>query len=97
MKLINLLFIITLTATLFSCDKEKNQSATIIRDCTGTYLRIDSKDYLVCNIEKTNEFEENDSVVVTYRAINDCSSNGAVCLLYHKNEGPVKVYKIRKK
>lgn len=96
MKLFNLLLIITIAATIFSCEKEKNQTATIIRDCTGTYLRIDDKDYLVCNGEKTSEFEENENVIVTYEDIDQCSFDGFLCELYHKNEGPIKVCKIRK-
>lgn len=95
MKLFNLLLIITLSSTILSCEKEKNQSATIVRDCTGTYLRLDNKDYLVCNTKKTNEFEENDEVIATFKDVKDCRTNDAVCAVYHKTEGTIKVCKIR--
>jgi hypothetical protein len=53
-----LLLITTVAAllTLLSCKRETNKPMTVIKDCTGTYLRMDGKDFQVCNIGKLTFF-----------------------------------------
>ena len=87
------LYISLITLILFSCKKEtKNQEMTVIKDCSGTYLRMEDKDYQVCNFEETDRFEENEVVMVSFRKIDTCEAlEGAVCMLYHENEGLIKI------
>jgi len=97
-RIILILFTVFLVA-LISCNKERNQSATVIKDCTGTYLRIDSKDYHVCNVEATESFVSEQSIIVTYTKIEGCNnpnSKPTECKLLHINEGWIKVKKIKK-
>jgi len=68
---------------------------TVIKDCSGTYLRFLDEDYQVCNTEKTDDFEENSIVTVSYRKIDECKAlEGPVCMLYHENEGLIKITSI---
>ncbi|MEN8927615.1 MAG: hypothetical protein ABF242_03450 [Flavobacteriales bacterium] len=96
MKTLNHIILVISITLLFSCNKEKiDQEATIVRDCTGTYLRIDTKDYLVCNFEVTNGFSENDRVTASFKKIEYCEALDIItCELYHKNYGLINVTEI---
>ena len=88
--------IITLL-TLFSCKKEKNAEVSVVRDCTGTYLRFEGKDYHVCNSEKLASFRNGMTVKATFKRIKKCdgsANNETKCLMIHSNEGWIEVEKI---
>jgi len=80
--------------TLIACKKVKNETMTVVRDCSGTYLHFNGKDYNVCNLEKVSSFSDGASVIATFRKIKNCTS-GVVCLIYHENEGWIHVEKIK--
>ncbi len=79
---------------VFSCKKVKQEKMTVIRDCTGTYLRFDGKDYHVCNLEKLETFPDNAAVTASFRKVDSCTDNAA-CLMFHENEGWVEITDIR--
>lgn len=84
--------------TLFACKKETNKSVTVVRDCTGTYLRFEGKDYHVCNPEKVSSYTEGTTVEATFKKIKECNGlakDGAVCYMVHENEGWVDVEKVK--
>jgi hypothetical protein len=90
-----ILFIGILT---LACAKKNGVEASITRDCTGTYIRIQDKDYLVCNINSVAEYNEGDKVKVSYKVVTDCPEKEGlmVCMMYHENEGMVRILKVRK-
>lgn len=95
----NLLFLILLVLIAYfpSCKKERNLTVTVERDCTGTYLRLDGKDYQVCNLEKVSSFSEGATVSVTFKKIKECrgsAKDAIVCFMLHENEGWIEVEKI---
>lgn len=95
MKIYPYLFALLLFAAFNSCQKKNNKSAEIVRDCTGTYLRIDTKDYLVCNDEITATYPENGRVIATFKIVDECSQDdGIVCELYHPYEEKIEITKI---
>ncbi len=99
MKKRNLIFLIlfVLTALFTSCKKERNQTVTVERDCTGTYLRLNGKDYKVCNLEKVSSFSDGATVTATFKKINECrgsAKDAIVCFMLHENEGWIEVDKI---
>ena len=70
----------------------------VVRDCTGTYLQKDGKDYQVCNLEKVQAFAAGQSVTVSYKKLSVCKGSAAdaiVCLMLHANEGWIEVVDIR--
>ena len=100
MKKSNLIFLILLVLTVLfpSCSKERNQTVTVERDCTGTYLRLDGKDYQVCNLEKVSPFSNGATVTATFRKIKECNGSAKdaiVCFMLHANEGWIEVDKIK--
>ncbi|WP_118973018.1 hypothetical protein [Taibaiella koreensis] len=81
---------------LVSCSKANNREMTLIRDCTGTYLRFDGKDYHVCNITRTNGYPDSATVKVSFKMTRDCSETpGAICTMDHENEGWVTITDIK--
>ncbi len=94
----NILILLVLTAMFTSCKKEGNQTVTVERDCTGTYLRLDGKDYQVCNLEKVSSFSDGTTVTATFKKIKECNGSakdGIVCHMLHGNEGWIEVEKIK--
>jgi hypothetical protein len=92
-----------LTATIFlltitSCKRELDQTVTVVRDCTGTYLRLDGLDYQVCNLEAVASFSDEAAVIASFKKVKTCNGSGneqIVCELYHQNEGWIEVSEIR--
>jgi hypothetical protein len=89
-----IIFIILVTS---ACKKE-NKSVTLIRDCTGTYLRFNDKDYKVCNLEKVESIPHGENITASFKKIIKCkgsANEGTVCLLLHTNEGWIEVLSIK--
>lgn len=88
------------TFILFSCSTtvthDRLFTGEIVRDCTGTYIRIDNKvDYLVCNAEILSEKKEGESVSVIYDFEKTCDEldNKATCMIYHEHKGKIRIKK----
>jgi len=84
---------IALLFTMFSCNKEEFKSMTVVKDCSGTYLSIDGKDFLVCNEERLSSMSNGTQVTATFRKIDDCPSlrEKCICKIGHKSYGWVEV------
>jgi hypothetical protein len=97
MKKILSITAITLLFTMFSCNKEEYKSMTVLKDCTGTYLRLDGKDYHVCNLERLSSFSAGTNVNVSFKKIETCTNfkDTFGCKLLHVNEGWVEVVDIK--
>ena len=68
---------------------------TVIKDCTGSYLRFNGNDYHICNIETVKDYYDGTEVEASFNKIDDCSeSDEVVCQMLHKNKGWIKVTKI---
>lgn len=82
------LFLITACATV---DARKN--ASIVRDCTGTYLRMEAKDYLVCNDNILKPFATGTQVSASFDKILDCKEfeGKMACMMYHAHEGLIRI------
>lgn len=93
-KIIHLVTVLLLMA--FSCKKE-NQLVTVVKDCTGTYLHYDGKDYHVCNPEKLSTYPNGSKVNASFKKIDECNGSAKdaiVCMMVHENEGWIEVDKI---
>ena len=72
--------------------------AILIRDCTGTYLRMKSMDYKVCNLKKVAAFESGTTVSVSFKKIPECNGDGdflITCYMLHHFESWIEVERIR--
>lgn len=83
--------------SLSACKVVKSEEMTVVRDCTGTYLRSEGKDYHVCNLEKAAAFSDGSKVTVSFQKTEKCSAADSliVCMMYHENEGWIKVRSIK--
>lgn len=94
--------LVLLSAICFSSHFAEGQSryrkATIIRNCTGTYLRFGKKSYMVCNSEKLSTFESNQKLKVKTRKVKSCPApEGEICMLYYEYKGAVEIKGIKPK
>lgn len=93
----NLIFAALLICTAASCKKQDLESITVVKDCTGTYLRYEGKDYQVCNIEKLMSYSDGEMVHANFRKIEKCNGTAMdviVCFMLHPNEGWIEVERI---
>jgi hypothetical protein len=82
---------------LSACNKEEQDAMTVIKDCTGTYLRKNGFDYRVCNTEKTLKFNHEARVRVTYKNLKQCTGpemDAPVCEKFHHNAGWIEIVHI---
>ena len=92
----NLLLLIVLTFFI-TCKTKKdaveNTTAQIIRDCTGTYIRMNEKDYKVCNEKTIENIESNTTVNLAFKSVENCpvKDDIVMCMMYHETEGFVEV------
>ena len=92
-----ILFVVTLAMLInSSCRKGQSQAATIVRDCTGTYLKMNGKDYYVCNAGKIAFFPTGTTIDVSFKTTDECLSvNPPLCYMFHQNEGWIEVITIK--
>jgi hypothetical protein len=98
MKTLLYIAVASVMLILFACKKESYQMATVIADCTGTYLRWDGKDYKVCNIEKVSSYPTGTTVETTFKKIAECKGLGnfpVTCYMYHEYDSWIEVEKIK--
>jgi len=89
------LFAILLIVTISSCTK--TGSALVVKDCTGSYLKLKEKDYLICNSETVNDFNNGDSINVVFKTAKKCLTDTLVrCKMFHANEGWINVTEVKK-
>jgi len=100
MKSANFFLSVIFAALLFSCASVNNskQSGTIVRDCTGTYLRIgENNDYLICNSDLLNDKKDGEKVSLVFVHSKDCPERDGkiMCMMYHENKGMIRVKSIK--
>jgi len=98
MKKLFLILLTSLGLMLFSCKKKALENMTVVRDCTGTYLRIDRKDYRVCNLEKLTTYNDGVIVKAKFHKLKECNGSGMnqiVCMMYHQHEGWIEVTEVK--
>lgn len=99
MKL-NLLSLGICSIFLFSCATvhDKLQTGTVVRDCTGTYVRLgENEDYLVCNSDILASKKEGEKVSVVYDYTKECKERDGkiMCMMYHENKGMIRVKSVK--
>lgn len=83
-----------------ACEKDELETAiqaVIVRDCTGTYLRHDGKDFHICNIDKVETFTNKETISLTFKKLGTCNGSGIgsiVCDMLQKSEGWIEVIRI---
>lgn len=93
-KLVNSIIIIFLTI-VSSCGKEKVTNAEVFRNCTGTYLLIDNKNYNVCNYKILNQIEDYTLLNVKCRNIDYCENHRVMCDMVFPFESYVEIVRFK--
>lgn len=79
-----------------SCSSVSGVEARVVRDCTGTYIRVGEKDYLVCNRNLLDTYHDGDSVRVRFSPVDNCPEldSTITCLMFHQHEGLIRLKKV---
>jgi DhnA family fructose-bisphosphate aldolase class Ia len=88
-----LLILLPVFIVFASCSKHRMASMTVVKDCTGVYLRQDKKDYHVCNDEILSALKDGSEVKASFVKVQGCPAqkDRMVCMMYHENEGWIEV------
>lgn len=100
MKALPILYSGLFSVLLFSCATmhDKPNTGTIVRDCTGTYLRVkENEDYLVCNSEILQSKKEGEKVSVVFDKTDKCPERDGkiMCMMYHENKGMIRIKSVQ--
>jgi hypothetical protein len=96
MKITNVILAIFLIVIATACSKVNNKDMTVIKDCTGSYLRFNGNDYHICNIEIVENYDNGTEVEASFKKIDECPDcDEVVCEMLHHNEGWINVTKIK--
>lgn len=88
--------LVVLALLVFATSCKKNvEGAEVVRDCTGTYLRIENEDLKVCNSEILDGYLEGEKVNAKYKKVQDCADEGAVCMLYHEYSASIEISNVK--
>ncbi len=96
MKTILSILVLSLAFTsLVSCDKTKVKM-TIVKDCTGVYLRDNSRDYYVCNDDILENYSAGDKIKVSYDVLEECFGllEPVSCEMAHLYDSKIEVTEI---
>ncbi len=76
---------------MVSC--QKDIPVTVIKDCTGTYIRVNSRDLFVCNYELLDSYAHNTVINVSYGTLNRCDKKDTItrCTMAHTFDKFVKI------
>lgn len=100
MKATTILILAISTLSLLSCKAvhDRLQTGTIVRDCTGTYVRIaENEDYLVCNSDILTAKKDGEKVSVVYDYTKECAEKDGkiMCMMFHENKGMIRVKSVK--
>lgn len=100
MKVSHILPLMIFATLLFSCASvnDSKQTGTIVRDCTGTYLRVgDNQDYLVCNSDILTDKKDGEKVSLVFVYTKECAERDGkiMCMMYHENKGMIRVKSVK--
>jgi len=72
------------------------EKVQVVRDCSGTYIKMKGLDYKVCNDELLADLENESFATLSFIDVSTCKveEGVAVCMLYHEHVGIVKVLEI---
>lgn len=74
----------------------KTNKVEFVRDCTGSYIRFDAKDYKICNYQDVQKYEAGDVIMVSYDSIGNCENSNPeqlTCKMAHMFEHNVHINK----
>lgn len=91
-KILALLIIIPFLG-IISCSKQSSE-ITLVRDCTGTYARINGDDWLICNYADITDYPDGSVMDVEFIQLQECSASEppeSTCLEYHESRGFIRI------
>lgn len=86
-----LILLAIFAVAIISCRKVKQQEALLVKDCTGAYLRINDKDYKICNRSVAEHYQNGTLITVSFKHMGACNENYIECEMLHEFEDWIKV------
>lgn len=97
MKHLYLLFLgVIFSVTFTSCNKSLKDAA-IIRDCTGTYARMNDADFLISNPSSVEKFDDQEKVRILFEKAQNNQVDGSpgICYMYHEYDGVIRIIDVK--
>ncbi|MCP4440315.1 MAG: hypothetical protein GY810_15325 [Aureispira sp.] len=99
MKGVKILSLLAAIQFFSSCQKDTFKNIVVVHHCTGSYLKIEGKNHLICNKEVVNNYKDGAIVTaeVDYITWEDCDNTWAACMMEFPYEGVIQVKTINQK
>ncbi|MBN4071013.1 hypothetical protein JYT72_00755 [Crocinitomix catalasitica] len=93
--LLRLIPIVGFLLLVESCRKDCVR-VEVEKNCTGTYLKISKKVFLVCNYEILTDYSDGDVISASYKKVGSCLSDAdyVICMMYFPFDGIIEVHSI---
>lgn len=96
MKFIKVFFLFSLflVSSCSSIVHDRLQTGTIVRNCSGTYVKTASDgNYLICNTDIVKDKKEGEKISFVYDFDKNCPErDGEIrCMLYFEHKGNIKI------
>ena len=86
-------FVFVAWLSLSGCTDSQTQTAIVIKNCTGSYLRFEDNDFKICNPEIIESYQRGEGITVKIRYNDQCSYDFE-CYLHFPFEGSVEILEI---
>ena len=95
MKTTRFVILVSACFAFIHCSKEfDGEEASIVNDCTGSYLRFANGDRKVCNAGMLSNYTTGTAGKVQFTAIDTCADATVDCYVLHNHLGWVRVEQI---
>lgn len=97
MKQLHLLFLAVLFIGIFTSCNKSFHDATLVRDCTGTYARMNQSDYLIANPSSVEAYSDKENIRIQFENTQNEDLDGilGVCLMYHEYKGVIRIKHVK--
>lgn len=97
MKVVRLMIVFGLFISLVGACSKWSKKMEVVRDCTGVYLKKDTKEYKVCNESKLDGIATGEKIKVDYDVLTECFGliTPPTCASSHSYENLIEVIRIK--
>lgn len=91
-----ILALLFLSLSISSCNKISSEM-TVVKNCTGVYLKNNNNSYRVCNYNLLDDYQDGDKINITVKKTESCIEESPfnICYLNYPSKGVVEILNIK--
>ncbi len=82
-------------AILSSCERVSGVKGEIVKNCTGSYLKIEDTNLRICNSKLVADLPDGSLVKASYKEPKICKADEEiVCMMYYEYDADIEITKV---